>query len=256
MRRIKDAFEDKKTCIAYLTAGDPDIETTKELILSMEQVGVDIIEIGIPSDSIPENLVELKRSNSNGLKSGVSADDIFTMVETLSKTIRTPLLILAYLDSIKEYGITRFMRKCKECSVAGLVIPDLIMDETNEIIKDCNLFGVELITVVRPGTREQIAAAVKKAKGFVYCEAPLEEMHTETQSDFSEMVAIVRSNASVPCVLGFGIHTPDEAKRMARISDGVVIGKGIVKATIEYGQDCVRPVTDYVRTIRAAIRQL
>ncbi len=255
MRKIKDAFEGKKAFIAYLTAGDPDIETTKELILSMERSGVDMIEIGIPSDKVPEELADLMKSNMKGLESGVSVDDIFTMAATLSKTVRAPLLILAYLDTIKEYGISRFMRKCKECSVAGLVVPNLVFDEKKEIAKDCDLFGVDLISVVRPGSREEIAAVAKNAKGFVYCETSLEEIGKDSKSDFREMVAMVRANASVPCVMGFGIHTPDQAKDMARIADGVIIGSGIIKATTEYGKDCVGPVTDYVRTVKDAIRQ-
>ncbi len=254
MNKLRNAFEDRKAFIAYLTAGDPDLDTTKELILTMEKTGADIIEIGMPYESIPTELTDLVESNQRALDAGTTVEDIFNMILGLTKRIRVPLVVLAYLETIKEYGISRFMRKCKECNIAGLVVPDLESSQEREITRDCDLFGVDLISIIHPGSRDEIAAIAKRAKGFIYCESSLEEINMNGKTDFREMVAIIRGNANVPCVMGFGIMTLDQAKDMATISDGVVIVNGIVRAVGEYGKECITPVREYVRAMRAALR--
>ncbi len=255
MNKIRNAFEDRKAFIAYLTAGDPDLETTKELILTMEQTGVDVIEIGIPSENIPVELSELQESNRRGIEAGTTAEDVFNMILSLNKTVRVPLVVLAYLDTIREYGISRFMRKCKECSVEGLIVPDLVYEERNEISRDCDLFGVDLLSIIHPSSRDEIATIAKKAKGFIYCESSPEKLGQDNEVDYSEMVAIIRGNGKVPCAMGFGITTPDQAKNLARIGDGVVIASGILRTIEEYGKNCVVPVREYIRTMKAALRQ-
>ncbi len=255
MNRVRNAFEDRKAFIAYLTAGDPDINTTKRLITAMEQGGVDLVEIGIPYGNLSIGLPDLESSNKRALDAGTKVDDVFDMILEIRKMVRIPMIVSAHLETIKEYGISRFMRKCKECNIDGLLVPDLVYEERNIISRDCDLFGVDLISVVTPGSRERISTIAKRAKGFVYCEHSEETLGKKDDIDFREMVAIIRANANVPCAMGFGITTPDQAKEMARIADGVVIGNGILHVTAEYGNDCVRPVTDYVRTMKSALRQ-
>ncbi len=255
MNRLRNAFEDRKAFIAYLTAGDPGLDTTKELILTMEQTGADIIEIGIPYKNIPTGLTDIVESNKRALDAGTTVEDIFNMILGLTKKIRVPVVVLAYLETIKEYGISRFMRKCKECNISGLVVPDLKSSQQSEISRDCDLFGVDLISVIHPGSREEIATIAKTSKGFIYCEASLEEVDKNAKIDFREMVAIIRANANVPCVMGFGITTLDQAKDMATISDGVVIVNGIVRTVGQYDKECIAPVREYVRAMRAALRQ-
>ncbi len=255
MDRIRNAFEDRKAFIAYLTAGDPDLSTTRQLILAMEQTGVDMVKIGMPYENISVESDDIKSSNKRAIDAGIKTEDVFEMIKSIRKSVRIPMIILAYLETIKEYGISRFMRKCKEVDIDGLVVPNLVFEERKEISRDCDLFGVRLISVVNPSPRDRIASIAKGAKGFVYCEADKLRNEKDNQIDHREIVATIRANANVPCAMGFGVNTPDQAKTMARISDGVVIGSGIVKAIALYGKDCIRPVTEYVRTMKAALRQ-
>ena len=255
MRKIRNAFEDRKSFIAYLTAGDPDIETTRQLIVAMEQAGVNLVEIGIPCANLSIGIEDVIESNRRALEAETTVDDVFNMISGLDKTVRIPMILVVYLDTIKDYGISRFMRKCKECNINGIVVPDLAYEDRTVISRDCDLFGVTLISVVTPSSRDRIAAISKQAKGFVYCESGKYVVEDQVQIDFREIVATVRANASVPCALGFGITTPYQAKEMAQIADGVVIGTGIIRVTAQYGKDCIRPVTDYVRTIKTALNQ-
>lgn len=255
MKRIRNAFEDKKAFIAYVTAGDPDLDTTKQIILTMDQSGVDMIDIGFPYDCSKKIESDLCQSIQRALSGGTTTEGVFQMISELRQSVRAPFVLQAHTKTIEDYGISKFMRKCKEFGIEGIIIPDLEYVEKTAISRDSDLFGVDLIPVLAPDTRERMAAIAKKAKGFVYCDATFGNTNKDGKVDLREIAAIVRSNTSIPCVMGFGITTIDQAKELARISDGVVISNGIVKATAEYGKDCIRPITDYVRTMKSALRQ-
>ena len=255
MKRIRNAFEDRKAFIAYLTAGDPDLDTTKQLIGTMVQTGVDLIVLGMPQEDTPEQLPDLKESMMRALEAETKTEDVFNMIAGLNRSIRIPMILFTFLRTIKEYGISRFMRRCKECGINGLIVPDLVCEEKNEISRDCNLFGISLIAMVNPGSKERIASLAKTAKGFVYCESSKEELGKNNNIDYSEMVAVVRAHANVPCAMGFGISTPDQAREMAKIADGVLIANGILLVLKQYGKNCIKPMADYVRTIKSALRE-
>lgn len=255
MKRIRNAFEDKKAFIAYVTAGDPDIDTTKQIIMTMDQEGVDMIDIGLPYEGSSTMESDLCQSNHRALEAGTITEDVFQMIGDLRNNIRVPFVLQTHTKTIENYGISKFMRKCKEYGIEGIIVTDLKYEEKSAIARDSELFGVNLIPVVTHDTRERMAAIAKKAKGFVYCEAVFGNTDKDEKVDYREIAAIVRSNTNIPCVMGFGITTVDQAKELARISDGVVICNGIIRATAEYGKDCIRPVTDYIRTMKAALRQ-
>ena len=253
--KVKEAFNKGKAFIAFLTCGDPDIETTERLIAEMEKDGVDLIELGIPfSDPTAEGPV-IQRANIRALSKGITTDKIFDMVKRVRKTVKIPLVFMTYANVVFSYGTERFVKNAAEAGVNGLILPDVPYEEKDEFAVPCEKCGLDFISLIAPTSENRIAAIAKDAKGFVYCVSSLgvTGVRTAITSDIGGMVSIVRSVSDIPVAVGFGISTPEQAADMAAKSDGIIIGSAIVKIIAEYGADSVKPVGEYVKSIRAAI---
>ena len=253
--KVKEAFNKGKAFIAFLTCGDPDIETTERLIAEMEKDGVDLIELGIPfSDPTAEGPV-IQGANIRALSKGITTDKIFDMVKRVRKTVKIPLVFMTYANVVFSYGTERFVKNAAEAGVNGLILPDVPYEEKDEFAVPCEKGGLDFISLIAPTSENRIAAIAKDAKGFVYCVSSLgvTGVRTAITSDISGMVSIVRSVSDIPVAVGFGISTPEQAADMAAKSDGIIIGSAIVKIIAQYGADSVKPVGEYVKSIRAAI---
>lgn len=257
MSRITDAFLCRKALIAFLTGGDPDLETTEQLIPAMAAAGADLIEIGIPfSDPVAEGIV-IQDADARALQNGCTTDKLFEMVERVRQKTEIPLLFMTYLNPIYTYGKERFFRRCAACGIDGVIVPDLPFEEKDELTAHCDAAGVELISMIAPTSEARIAMIAKEAKGFLYCVSSLgvTGVRSEIGTDISEMIAQVREAAAIPCAVGFGISTPEQAGRIAALSDGAIVGSAIVRIIAEHGRDSLGPVTEFVRSVRAGINE-
>jgi tryptophan synthase alpha chain len=256
MTEIRKAFESGKAFIPFVTAGDPDLETTEKLLIGMSESGADIIEIGIPfSDPIAEGVV-IQEADLRALASGTTTDKIFDMVKRIRPQVKCALAVMTYMNPIFVYGTDKFMAKCKECGISAVIVPDTPFEEKDELAPFCDKHGVELVSLIAPTSHDRIKMIAKEAQGFVYCVSSLgvTGVRKEITTDIGEMVSLVKSVSDIPCAIGFGISTPEQAKKMAESADGVIVGSAIVKLVAKYGRDAVEPVCEYVKSMKDAIR--
>lgn len=257
MSRISKAFENGKVFIPFITGGDPDVETTYELIKTMAENGADIIEIGIPfSDPIAEGPV-IQEADLRALSSGTTTDALFDLVVRLRKEIDIPLIFMTYMNPIYVYGTERFMKRCAEVGIDGVIVPDVPFEEKAELNSYCKANGIDLISMIAPTSQERIETIAKEAEGFIYCVSSLgvTGVRTEITTDIGTMVKHVKAVTDVPVAVGFGISTPEQAKKMAGLSDGAIVGSAIVKMVAKYGKDAVPYVADYVKSMKAGVKE-
>jgi len=259
--RIVNTFDKLKTngekaLIAFITGGDPDIETTEKLILAMEEAGVDIIEIGIPfSDPVAEGIV-IQEASARALAGGCTVDKLFDMVKRLRDKTNIPLLFMTYANPIYAYNKEQFMAKCKEVGIDGIIVPDVPFEEKDEFENECNSYDICLIPLIAPTSGERAKEIASGAQGFLYCVSSLGVTGTRSEIDTSiaGLITQVKEVSTIPCAVGFGVSTPEQGRKMAEISDGVIVGSAIVKLIGEYGRDSVNPVKDFVSEMKSALR--
>lgn len=257
MNKIAEAFEGKKAFIPFVTAGDPDLDTTKELILAMQEAGADLIEIGIAfSDPVAEGPV-IQEADDRALASGTTTDKIFDMVESIQNQIHIPMVFMTYINPIYVYGTEKFARRTKECGVAGVIVPDVPYEEKQEIQEIFQAEGLTVISMIAPTSSERVQMIAKEAEGFVYCVSSLgvTGVRTDFSSGIEELIQQVKQVKDIPCAIGFGISTPEQAKTMAKISDGAIVGSAIVRIVAEHGKNCVPFVKEYVASMKQAVRE-
>ena len=258
MSRIGNAFKNGKAFIPFVTGGDPSLDVTEQLIYAMTEAGADLIEIGVPfSDPVAEGVV-IQDANERALAAGCTTDKLFDLVAKVRKTVEIPIVFLTYVNPIYTYGKEAFLKKCRECGLDGLIVPDLPYEEKGEILPECEKYGVDLISLVAPTSHERVKLIAREAQGFLYCVSSLgvTGVRSEIRTDIGEMVSLAKSVSGVPCAVGFGISTPEQAKKMAEVSDGAIVGSAIVKIVAEHGADAVPYVADYVKRLKEAVREI
>lgn len=256
MTEIAKAFENKKAFIPFITCGDPDLETTAKIVREAVANRADLIELGIPfSDPTAEGPV-IQGANIRALKGGVTTDKVFDLVRELRKDVAIPMVFMTYANVVFSYGGDKFISTCKEIGINGLILPDLPYEEKEEFLPLCRKYGVDLISLIAPTSENRIAMIAKEADGFVYLVSSLGVTGTrsEINTDLKSIVEVIRQNSSVPCAIGFGISTPEQAKKMADIADGAIVGSAIIKIIEQYGKDAPRYVGEYVKSMKDAVR--
>ncbi len=255
MSRVRDVFSKGKAFIPFITAGDPDLATTEELVPAMAEAGADLIELGIPfSDPIAEGIV-IQEADMRALASGVTTDKLFDCVKRIRKKTDVPLAFMTYINPVFVYGSERFLNNAAESGIDALIVPDMPFEEREELLPFCRKYGIELISLIAPTSKERIRAIASESEGFIYCVSSMgvTGVRAEINTNIGEMVSLVKETKDLPCAIGFGISTPEQAKEMSKNADGVIVGSAIVKIAAKYGKDCVEPVCDYVREMKAAI---
>lgn len=258
MNRVEQVFKNKKAFIPFVTAGDPDLTITKQLVIHMAEAGADLIELGIPfSDPVAEGPV-IQNADYRALEAGTTTDKIFAMVEEIRMVIDIPIAFMTYVNPVYTYGTGRFMSNCRKVGIDALIVPDVPFEEKEELKPFCDQYGITLISMIAPTSKERIKMIAKEAEGFVYCVSSMgvTGVRSEISSDVNEMIKIVKEVKDIPCAVGFGISTPEQAAKMAAISDGVIVGSAIVKIVALHGKDCVPYVKEYVRSMKGAIRNV
>ncbi|MFZ5975672.1 MAG: tryptophan synthase subunit alpha [Bacillota bacterium] len=260
--RINAMFEnrlrgDKKALITFLTAGDPDIDTTRKIVLAMEQAGADLIELGVPySDPIAEGPV-IQAANARALKNDVRLDTLFNLVESLRAETQAPIVFLMYVNCILQYGPDKFFERCATAGLDGVIIPDLPLEESDEIHDVSSRYGVYMIRLVAPTSGDRIEEIASKAEGFLYCVSSLgvTGMRSSFGTDFEEFFGRINRLKAAPCAVGFGISTPGQVKALRGYCDGVIVGSAIVKRIGEAANadEAVQEVSAFVKELREAL---
>lgn len=256
MSNIKKAFENGKAFLAFLTCGDPDLETTAAAVRAAVENGADLIELGIPfSDPTAEGPV-IQGANLRALRGGVTTDRIFAFVKELRRDVKVPMVFMTYANVVFSYGAKRFISTCKEIGIDGLILPDLPFEEKEEFQPICRQYGIDLISLIAPTSENRIAQIAKEAEGFLYLVSSLgvTGARSEIKTDLTSIVKAVRQNTDIPCAIGFGISTPEQAKKMADLSDGAIVGSAIVRLLETYGKDAPPHIGEYVKSMKGAMR--
>ena len=255
MSNIKAAFKNGKAFIPFITCGDPDLETTAKIVRAAAENGADLIELGIPfSDPTAEGPV-IQGANIRALAGGVTTDKVFELVKELRKDVKIPFVFMTYANVVYSYDAERFMARCCEAGVDGIILPDLPYEEKGEFADVAKQYGVDLISMIAPTSADRIAMIAKEASGFIYVVSSLGVTgeRSEITTNIGDLVELVRKNTDVPCAVGFGISKPEQAKAMAALSDGAIVGSAIIKLIEKHGRDAAKYVGEYVKEMKNAV---
>lgn len=252
MSNIEKVFNKGKAFIPFITAGDPSMETTINLVIEMANAGADIIELGIPfSDPVAEGPV-IEEAHIRALSRGITTDIIFDGIEEIRKTCDVPIVIMTYANPIFTYGTKKFMKRCQEVGVAGVIVPDIPFEEREELLPFCRDYNVTMISMIAPTSKERIRMIAKEAEGFIYCVSSLgvTGVRKAISNEVEEMISLVKEEKDIPCAIGFGLSTPEQAAQMAKISDGIIVGSAIVQMIAEHGDDCISHIFNYIKEMK------
>ena len=260
MTKIKQAFSSGKAFIPFITCGDPDLETTAKVVKAAAENGADLIELGIPfSDPTAEGPV-IQAANIRALNGGVNTDKIFDFVRELRKDITIPLVFMTYANVVFSYGSDKFISLCAEVGIDGLILPDIPFEEKEEFLDICHKYDVALISLIAPTSKDRtskdrVGMIAKNAEGFIYLVSSLgvTGVRTEINTELSSIVKVIRENTDIPCAIGFGISTPQQAHDMAAVADGAIVGSAIIKIIEKYGKNSADYVGEYVRSMKKAL---
>ena len=255
MSKIKKAFENGKAFIPFLTCGDPSLEITEQLVYAMADAGADLIELGIPfSDPTAEGPV-IQEADIRALAGGATTDKIFDMVRKIRTKTQVPMVFMTYANVVFSYGTEKFIGKAAQLGMDGLILPDVPFEEKSEFSDVCRSHGMDLISLIAPTSHERVSMIAAQADGFVYCVSSLgvTGVRSSITTDIGAMVSLVKAQKDIPCAVGFGISTPEQAQKMGAQADGVIVGSAIVKLCAKYGDKCVPYVRDYVAEMKKAV---
>ncbi len=258
MSKIASAFDHGKAFIAFITCGDPDLDTTGRAVRAAVENGADLIELGIPfSDPTAEGPV-IQEANLRALQAGTTTDRIFGFVKELRTDVTVPMVFMTYANVIFSYGAEKFISTCAQIGIDGLILPDLPFEEKEEFLSLCRQYGVDLISLIAPTSENRVAMIAREAEGFIYLVSSLGVTGTrnEITTDLAPIIQTIRENAKVPVAIGFGISTPEQAKKMAAISDGAIVGSAIEKILAQHGKESAEYIGDYVRSMKNALKEL
>ena len=253
LSELKDKGE--KALITFVTAGDPDLDTTEKLILKMFESGSDIIEIGVPfSDPVAEGKV-IQEASLRSLSQGTDLTGIFGMVESLRKKTDKPLILMMYINTIFRFGTERFFTLCREKGIDGVIVPDLPYEERDEVQPYAKDNDIRAISLVAPTSHQRIADIAAEAEGFLYCVSSTGVTGTRSKftTNFDEFFGEIKKSCKVPAMVGFGISGPEQAKKMSSYCDGIIVGSAVVKIVAEYGKNSADKVGEFVKSLKEAI---
>lgn len=258
MSNIAKAFQNGKAFIPFITCGDPDLATTAAAVRAMAQNGADLIELGIPfSDPTAEGPV-IQAANIRALSGGADTDKIFDLVRALRRDVRVPMVFMTYANVVYSYGAEKFISICREINIDGLILPDIPFEEKEEFSEICRRYDVDLISLIAPTSANRIGMIAREAEGFIYLVSSLgvTGVRSEITTDLGAIVKVIRENTDIPCAIGFGISTPEQAKQMAAIADGAIVGSAIVRLLEQYGTEAPAHIGTYVRQMKEAVRSV
>ena len=255
MSNIYKAFENGKAFIPFITCGDPNLATTAAAVRAAVKNGADLVELGIPFSDPTAEGPTIQGANLRALSGGVRTDQIFDLVRELRTDVMVPMVFMTYANVVFSYGAEKFISTCREIGIDGLILPDLPFEEKGEFLPICRKNGVDLISLIAPTSQKRISMIAREAEGFLYIVSSLGVTGTRSEitTDLASIVKVVRENTDIPCAVGFGISTPEQAARMASISDGAIVGSAIIKILEKYGEEAPPHIGAYVKSMKDAI---
>lgn len=258
MSRIASIFRlDYKALIAYLTVGYPDIETTYKVASVLLQEGCDIIELGIPfSDPLADG-VTIQKASYQALQNGITPQVCFELASQLRQMMAMPLVFMTYYNPIFSFGLEAFCQASARAGIDGLIIPDLPPEEGNELEAIARRLGLDLIYLLAPnGTDERISLVAKRSRGFIYLVSltGVTGARQTLPTELEDFVKRVRQKAEQPLCVGFGISTPEQAKRVARVADGVIVGSHFIRL-MEEDTTTLTSLKAFTASLREALNQ-
>ena len=264
MNRIDRVFVETRSAgraalIPFVTAGDPDIGTTADLIPELVEAGADIIEIGVPhSDPIAEGPT-IQAASFRSLEQKTDLDQILEICRSARQLMDAPLILMGYLNNVLARGEERFARDCAEAGVDGLIVADAPYEEAPELQSACEAHGVHRILLVAPtSTPERVVQIAARSCGFVYCVSStgVTGARRELPRDLSLLVGRIQRVTSTPVCVGFGISTPEQAATVARLADGVIVGSALVSRIGEAGSpgEAMTAAREFVGGLAEAVR--
>lgn len=257
MNRIEKVFkklktQNKKAFIPYIMSGDPSLERTGEVVLMIEECGADIVELGVPFTDPLADGPTIQRAAERALNCGVTLRKVISFVGELRRRTQIPLVLMTYYNPVFKYGEEQFVSDAVNAGVDGVIIPDLPPDEANRLIKLSKRAGLATIFLIAPtSTDDRIKKVAKASRGFVYCVSITGTTGSELllDSTLKEYINDIRRVSEIPVAVGFGVSTPDEAKAVSEIADGVIVGSAIVKRLHESPLE----VEEFILRLRRAI---
>lgn len=255
--RIAEAFNNKKAFIGFLTAGDPTFDASYANIMSLIKAGADLVEIGIPfSDPIAEGPV-IQAADVRALKGGMTTDRAFELAAKVRSQTDIPLVFMTYLNPVFKYGYDRFFAKCAEIGVDGLICPDMPFEEKSEADGIAKAHGISIISMIAPTSEERIKAIAESADGFLYIVSSLgvTGVRSEIKTDLAGIMSGVKKYAKVPAAIGFGISTPEQAKKMSALADGVIVGSAMVRLVEKFGENAAPEIEKLARSLADAAHE-
>ena len=253
MSNIYKAFENKKAFIAFLTAGDPDFETSVENFKAVAKAGADLIEIGIPfSDPIAEGPV-IQEADIRALNAGMTTDKVFELLKEVRKDVDIPIVFMTYANPVYHYGAEEFFKKASEAGADGIIIPDCPFEERHEFCDVAEKYGMDFISMIAPTSEDRIKEIAAQAKGFIYVVSSLgvTGVRSEIKTDLASIMKMVKEATDTPAAVGFGISTPEQAKKVCEVADGAIVGSAMVRIVAEYGKDAPEKLAEYVKSMKA-----
>ena len=275
MSRIAEAFAHGKAFIPFITAGYPDLETTRQVVRAAQENGADLIEIGIPfSDPTAEGPV-IQTANVRALEKGITTDMVLDFIRQIREdgSVTVPMVFMTYANVVYSYheggdadrdgqdgsdrGRYGFCRKCAEVGIDGLILPDIPFEEKDQFEDACRCSGLDLISLIAPTSEDRIQTIAKEAEGFIYIVSSLgvTGVRSDITTDIGAITAKIREVTDVPCAVGFGISTPQQAARMAAQSDGAIVGSAIIRIIDQYQEQAAPHVGEYVRSMKEALKK-
>lgn len=265
MNRIQKRFrklekEGKKAFIPFITAGDPDLDTSKALVLELEKRGADIIELGVPfSDPLADGPI-IQRASQRALRKGVSLPKILELVKDLRQKVEIPLILMGYYNPIFKYGEKKFIEKASDAGVDGLIIADLPPEEAQSLLKEVRKNNLALIFLLTPvSSEERIKLVCKSSQGFIYCVAyaGVTGEEKKDEENLKNLVARIHSLISTPVGIGFGISSPSAARKAASLAEAVIVGSAIIKKIEEHqeSKSLVKGVGIFTESLVKAVKE-
>lgn len=242
--RIKAAFEalevkGEKAFIGYLTAGDPDLNKTEAFVYALEKGGANIIELGIPfSDPLADGPT-IQEAGQRALAAGVTIDKILNMVEGIRKNTNIPLVFMVYYNTILIHGVEKFIKRCHEVGIDGIIVPDLPLEERSELLEVLDAYPIAFIPLIAPTSKDRIKKIIEGCSGFVYCVSSLGVTggRSNFYEDITPYLRLIKKHAHIPIAVGFGISSREDIQRLENEVDGVIIGSAIMRKIQETNGD-------------------
>lgn len=258
MSNIKEVFNHGKAFIPFITAGDFGLDMTERLLFAIQDNGADLIEVGIPfSDPTAEGPV-IQEASERALKLGTTPQKIIEMVKhARNNGLTVPLAFMTYANLVFTFGIENFAKECVACGISAVIIPEIPYEEKHEMSDIFKKYDVDFISLIAPTSHDRIKMIASEATGFVYCVSSMgvTGMRKQITTNVGEMVKLVKQTKDIPCAIGFGVSTPEQAKEMSKYADGVIIGSAIVNIVAQHGLDSIPYVSDFVKAVKTAITE-